>query len=148
MAPQFRRCRPITVGRSSSRKVVSPDHFRSINASNPVYSLGRGFLFTGFQKRSPDNRHAKPRAFAAVVLVCVALLALLTVAQVAHTHAINSDADHCPLCIVMHSAAPVVVAAIAILLVQVGAPTPVIAVRPAILPFWHAPLFVRPPPIG
>jgi hypothetical protein len=45
----------------------------------------RGFLFTAFQKRSPDNRPAKPRAFAAVVLVCVALLALLTVAQVAHT---------------------------------------------------------------
>lgn len=102
-------------------------------------------MFTAFQKRSPDNRPAKPRAFAAVVLVCVALLALLTVAQVAHTHAINSDADHCPLCIVMHSATPMVVAAALITLIQIAVAAPVLEVR-RVTRHWHPQLFTRPPP--
>jgi hypothetical protein len=78
-------------------------------------------------------------------VVCLVLLALLAVAQVAHTHPLVSDADHCPLCIVMHAAAPVAVAAAVILLVQVGTPAPVLEPR-AILRHWHPTLFTRPPP--
>ena len=103
---------------------------------------------TGLRTTTGSRFSSRANAISVVAVACVVLLALLAVAQVAHVHPLQTDADHCQLCIVMHSAAPVVVAAIAILLVQVGAPTPVIAVRPAILPFWHAPLFVRPPPIG
>jgi hypothetical protein len=40
-----------------------------------------------------------------VTAVCFILLALLAVVQVAHLHSNESDADHCPLCVVMHSAA-------------------------------------------
>jgi hypothetical protein len=79
------------------------------------------------------------------VLVCLALLALLTVIQVAHVHAVDTDADHCPLCIVLHTAAPVAVAAVAIVLVQIEAVTPVVAFRP-IGTIWHPQLFIRPPP--
>ena len=74
------------------------------------------------------------------------LLALLAVAQVAHVHSIETDADHCPLCIVMHSAVPIAVAAVAITLIRVGTPMPNIAVRAAVLPYWLPSLFVRPPP--
>lgn len=102
-------------------------------------------MFTAFQTRFRDHRPAKPRAFAAVVLVCVALLALLTVAQVAHTHAINTDADHCPLCIVMHSAAPTVAAAALITLIQIAVAPPVLEVR-RVTRYWHPQLFTRPPP--
>jgi hypothetical protein len=80
--------------------------------------------------------------------VCLVLLALLTVAQVAHVHATETAADHCPLCIVMHSAAPVAVAAVAVILVRLGLSAPVAAVREAISPYWHPSLFIRPPPLG
>ena len=78
--------------------------------------------------------------------MCLILLALLAVAQVAHIHPNDTDADHCPLCIVMHSVVPVAVAAVVVVLVQVGVPAPVLAVRAAILPYWHPSLFIRPPP--
>jgi len=80
-------------------------------------------------------------------LVCLFLLALLTVVQVAHVHALDSDADHCPLCIVMHSAAPVVAAAVTVVLVRMGTPAPVYEAR-VIVRHWHPKLFTRPPPAG
>lgn len=80
--------------------------------------------------------------------MCLFLLALLAVAQVAHIHPNDTDADHCPLCIVMHSVVPVVAAAIVIILVRIGVPEPVISVRAAVLPYWHPSLFIRPPPVG
>jgi len=72
-------------------------------------------------------------------------MALLAVVQVAHFHANETLADHCPLCVSMHTAAPVAVAAAAVVLVQVGAPTPVSRVR-AVARNWHPKLFTRPPP--
>jgi hypothetical protein len=93
------------------------------------------------------NRRWKPHAPCAAVLVCLALLALLTFVQVAHIHAIESDADHCPLCIAMQSAAPVAVVAAIIVLVQIQAATPIDEACPVIR-YWHPKLFTRPPPIG
>lgn len=91
-----------------------------------------------------DSR-ARPRAYAVIVLVCLALLAMLTVIQVAHVHSVDTDADHCPLCIVLHTAAPVAAAIIAILMVQIETVTPVVVVRPVRI-IWHRQLFIRPPP--
>jgi hypothetical protein len=90
------------------------------------------------------NRHAKPNAFA-VVLVCLALLALLTVVQVAHVHSIGTDADHCPLCVVLHTAAPIAAAAAVIVLVQIDTPTPELEVR-AVTGQCLRQVFIRPPP--
>ncbi len=92
-----------------------------------------------------SDRRARPRAYAAVLFVCLALLALLTVIQVAHVHAVDTDADHCPLCIVLHTAAPVAAAAAVIVLVQIEAVTPIVAFRPVIT-IWRPQLFIRPPP--
>lgn len=80
-------------------------------------------------------------------VVCLVLLALLAVVQVAHVHPLESDADHCPLCIVMHAAAPVTVAAAVIILIQVGSPAPVQESRVVIRP-WLPSLFTRPPPFA
>jgi hypothetical protein len=70
---------------------------------------------------------------------------LLAVAQVAHLHANQTDADHCQLCIVMHSAAPAAAAAAVIVMVQLGAPAsqaePVVVARQR-----QSRLFIRPPP--
>jgi hypothetical protein len=90
------------------------------------------------------NRPAKQNAFA-VVLVCLALLALLTVVQVAHVHSIGTDADHCPLCVVLHSAAPIAAAAAVIVLVQIDTPTPEFEVR-AFTGQGLRQSFIRPPP--
>lgn len=72
---------------------------------------------------------------------------MLAVAQVAHTHQGIDDADHCPLCIVMHSAAPVAAAAVLVALVQIAITTPVPAVR-RVTRDCPAQLFTRPPPNG
>jgi hypothetical protein len=82
-----------------------------------------------------------------VATVCLILLALLAVAQVAHLHSNPTDADHCQLCIVMHTVAPAVAAAAAIFLVRLGASAPeaepiVAARRPQFR------LFSRPPPVS
>jgi len=81
-----------------------------------------------------------------VAVVCVVLVALLAVAQVAHTHQGATDADHCPICIVMHTAAPVSAAAALIALVQVAVTAPLLEVR-SVTRNWHPQLFTRPPPM-
>lgn len=93
------------------------------------------------------NGRREPRAFGAAALLCLILLMLLTVAQVAHTHALDSDADRCTLCIAMHSAAPVAVAAAAIILIRLGTAAPLAEERVAIR-YWRPKLYTRPPPAG
>ncbi len=95
-----------------------------------------------------SDRRVKQQALNAAAVVCLVLLALLAVVQVAHVHPLESTADHCPLCIVMHSAAPVVMAAAVVTLVRVGTPAPVFQVRAAVSSCWHPSLFIRPPPLG
>ncbi len=104
-------------------------------------------LLTGFQAGRIRSNRSTPRSFAVATVVCLILLALLAVVQVAHVHPLESDADHCPLCIVLHSVAPVSVAVAIIILVQIGAPVPVLRVRAAFRP-WLPTLFIRPPPIA
>ena len=83
----------------------------------------------------------------AVAVLCLVLLALLAVAQVTHLHANDTDADHCQLCIVMHTVAPVAIAAVVIVMVQLGVSAPqaepiVVVRRPQFR------LFIRPPPVS
>jgi uncharacterized membrane protein YqhA len=89
----------------------------------------------------------EPRAFGAAALLCLVLLALLALVQVAHMHPMGSDADQCPLCVVMHSAAPVAVAAVLIILVSFGAAAPLVEAR-VVVRRQPSRLFTRPPPAG
>jgi len=100
---------------------------------------------TGFQTPIRGDGRRKAGALPAATLVCVVLMALLAVVQVAHSHPLESDADHCPLCVVMHTAAPVVVAAPAVVLVKIEARAPVYEAR-AMVRYWNPKLFTRPPP--
>ena len=102
---------------------------------------------TGFQPHFRGDSRRKPRAFGAAALVCLALLTLLIVVQVAHMHPLDSDADRCPLCIVMHSAAPVAVAAAIVVMVRMGTPAPFVEAR-TVVRHWNPKLFTRPPPAG
>jgi hypothetical protein len=102
---------------------------------------------TGLQADFSGIDRREPRAFGASAFLCLALLALLAVVQVAHMHPLDRDADHCSLCIAMHSAAPVAVMAAAVVLVRVGTPAPVVEAR-AVVRHWHPKLYTRPPPAG
>ena len=93
------------------------------------------------------SRPARSRPFAVATVVCLLLLALLAVVQIAQVHPLESDSDHCPLCIVMHAVAPVAVTAAAIILVQVGTPAPILETR-AVIRHWNPTLFTRPPPLA
>jgi hypothetical protein len=101
----------------------------------------------GFRSNFRARRYAKPFALPVVTVVCLILLALLTVVQVAHVHAVDTDADHCPLCILLHTAAPVAIAATVVVLVQIETRTPDFEARP-VTRYWHPQLFTRPPPAG
>jgi hypothetical protein len=83
-----------------------------------------------------------------VTVVCLLLLALLAVAQVMHAHASASDADHCTLCVVMHSLVPLAIMLITVVLVKIEVPTPGSFEGRAITRYWHPTLFIRPPPAG
>jgi len=99
-----------------------------------------------FRALSYGNYRGRRSFLPVAAVLCLALMALLAVAQVAHLHSNSTDADHCPLCIVMHSAAPVAETAAAIILVLLGTsasqPEPIAVARQ--LP---SRLFIRPPPV-
>jgi hypothetical protein len=112
-----------------------------------MYPEGQDVLLTQIQTRTSGSRRNRPSLFVGVALVCLVLLALLSVAQVAHTHQGGSDADHCPLCIVMHTAAPVAATAALVALVRVARALPIPEVD-VVTRHWHPQLFTRPPPMG
>ena len=110
--------------------------------------LNTGVLpLNGFWAHFRGVSRLKPGALPLVTVVCLALLALLTVVQVAHTHPFNTNADHCQLCIVMNSAAPVAAMAAVIVLVQIERSAQVFAPQ-TVIRHWHPKLFTRPPPAG
>lgn len=90
--------------------------------------------------------HAWPRAFVLVAVLCLALLSVLTLVQVAHIHRTGADADNCPICTVLHAVTPLAAAAAAILMVPVG--RPVLLVQPVRRSRkWPPDLLNRPPPM-
>jgi hypothetical protein len=100
---------------------------------------------TALQPDFRESRSQKPRAFGAAALLCLILLALLVTVQVAHNHVTESDADHCSLCIALHSAAPIAVMAALVVMVRVGAKAQLAETR-AVVRHWNPKLFARPPP--
>ncbi|MGD0294983.1 MAG: hypothetical protein ABSB30_14140 [Terracidiphilus sp.] len=103
-------------------------------------------MLPGLQADFSGSRR-KPRAFGVAAFLCLVLLALLAVVQVAHMHPLDRDADHCSLCIAMHSAAPVAAMAAAVVLVIIGGHAPVVEAS-AVVRHWHPKLYTRPPPTG
>jgi hypothetical protein len=113
-----------------------------------VYYFPEDASLRGIQADSLTNPHSKPGALKVAAVVCLILLALLAVIQVTHVHASDSDADHCTLCVVMHSVVPIVVMLVTVVLVRIETSAPEILEVRAITRFWHPTLFTRPPPAG
>ena len=102
---------------------------------------------TGLQTHFRGTRGARRGFKVAVAVVCLALLAMLAVAQATHLHSSQTDADQCQLCIVMHTVAPAAVAAAIIVIVQLGASTP--QAEPIVIARQRQiRLFIRPPPVS
>jgi hypothetical protein len=72
-------------------------------------------------------------------------LALLVTVQVAHNHVTESDADHCSLCIALHSAAPIAVMAAVVVMVKAGATVQLAEAR-TVTRYWNPKFYTRPPP--
>lgn len=93
------------------------------------------------------GKHGRSGFLPLVATVCLVLMALLTVAQVAHLHPDQTDADHCQLCIAMHSVVPMAIAVVAVVFVRLGASAPV-AEPMAVARQPQFRLFIRPPPVS
>lgn len=102
---------------------------------------------TGDPIHSGDRRHARATIFSLVGVFCLLLSSLLTVIQVTHTHPIGADTSTCPLCVVLHSAAPVTPTAAVVVIVSFGQAIPVPRPR-ALVRFWRPKFFTRPPPMA
>ena len=99
----------------------------------------------GIEQHRNESDGRNPWVVRATSLICLLLLALVTFVQVAHNHPAATDADHCPICVVMHSAAPVATVAPAVVFVRCVAAVPVPVLHLVVRP-WHCTLFNRPPP--
>ncbi|SPE20197.1 exported hypothetical protein [Candidatus Sulfotelmatomonas gaucii] len=100
---------------------------------------------TSHQPHSRSRQGYRQNLTPVLVGLCLILLALLSVAQVGHLHSNPTDADHCQLCIVMHTLVPVAQLATAIIMVQLGASAP--KVEPTLTACqFLSPIFIRPPP--
>ncbi len=95
------------------------------------------------QKKASIGRGAGLRRF--TIFACLLLLIFMAFVQVAHVHSTAADADHCPICVVMHSVVPVAAVAAAIVLMHRSEPLAVHKAVSVIRP-WHCILFNRPPP--
>ncbi len=91
-------------------------------------------------------------AMRANALVCLVLLSLLALVSVAHIHPATGTAagtaantDLCPVCVMMHSAAPVNAAAPATVKVVESAAV-VTPVTHTVVRRWQYSMFNRPPP--
>jgi hypothetical protein len=111
-----------------------------------VYYPPEDVALTAIRAHVWSDRRLRPSALGAAAVVCLLLLALLAVAQVTHVHAIGSDADHCQLCVVMHSVVPFMVMVTAVALVRIGTAALGLLEISTILRYWHPALFTRPPP--
>ena len=101
---------------------------------------------TGIWVHRRGDGRPKRKALIVASVVCLLLVAVLAVLQVTHFHAVESDADHCPLCIAMHSVVPVVAMVAAAILVRLGRTSPVLVQTRVAFRYWHPTLFTRPPP--
>ena len=105
-------------------------------------------MLTGIRALTHADRPTKLNALRVTTVVCLILLALLAVIQVTHVHASDNDADHCTLCIVLHSVVPLAIMLVTVVRVRIETPTPVFVEVRAITKSWHPTLFNRPPPAG
>jgi hypothetical protein len=82
-----------------------------------------------------------------VILVCLALMTLLATIQTTHEHKVGANTSCCPLCIILHSTAPVAPTTAVIVVVAFSLVALVFKPR-ALVRYWSPKFITRPPPAG
>jgi hypothetical protein len=113
-----------------------------------VYYLVQDVALTPILTHLRSDRGPKPSALQFAIVVCLVLLMLMGLVHAADAHSTASDADRCPLCIMMRSVAPFLVLAATVVLIRIGTPAPKLLEVRTIVRYWHPTLFTRPPPAG
>lgn len=111
-----------------------------------VYYLVQDVALKAILANTRTDHRPKLSALRVMISVCLVVLMLLALVHVADAHSATNDADHCPLCIVMHTVTPFVIMAVAMILVRIGTQAPEFFETRAITRYWHPNLFTRPPP--
>ena len=104
-------------------------------------------MLTGLQTHLRGKRGHRKGHLPLAAMLCVLLISLLAFIQVTHEHKIGEDTSHCPLCVLLHSAAPVTPTPAVVVLVPVRIAAPIFKPR-ALVRYWHPKLLTRPPPDG
>lgn len=94
---------------------------------------------------SSRSRSSRSRTIRVGAVVCIVLFALLSLMLIPHVHQTPSDAEHCALCITMHTVVGVTIAIAAIVLVRLGIARAFVQTAEYVR-YWHPQLFIRPPP--
>ena len=116
--------------------------------ANSVYYLVQDVALTAILTCLRINRRPKSSTLQLAIVVCLVLLMLIASFHVADAHSAAGDTARCPLCIMMHSVAPLAVAVAAVVLIKIGTQAPKLIEVRSIIRHWHPSLFTRPPPIG
>jgi hypothetical protein len=101
---------------------------------------------TAIQTHISDDRGSRPSILKVAIALCLILLMLLAVVHVADGHSVASSADRCPICVVMHSVAPLLIVAVLIAMFRTGTHAPEQFEDRPIVRYWYPSLFTRPPP--
>lgn len=99
------------------------------------------------QQNSRQSKRLKRRVKPLGGVVCLLLVSLLATIQITHEHRVGADTSHCPLCIILHTAAPVTPTAAVVVIVPMGRRPLVFKTRPLVR-YWRPKFFTRPPPAG
>jgi hypothetical protein len=111
-----------------------------------VYYLVQDVALKAILANTRTDHRPKLSALKVMIAVCLVVLMLLALVHVADAHSATNAADHCPLCIVMHTVTPFVIMAVVMVLVRIGTQAPEFSEARAIIRYWHPNLFTRPPP--
>lgn len=113
-----------------------------------MYYLVQDVALTGIQTHITDARGSRPTVLKVAIVVCLVLFMLLALVHVADGHSISNSTDRCPICIVMHSVAPLLIVALLIAMIRIRTHAPAQLEVCAIVRYWHPNLFTRPPPVS
>lgn len=113
-----------------------------------MYYFVQDVALIGIQTHITDARGSRPKVLKVAIVVCLILFMLLALVHVTDGHSISNSTDRCPICIVMHSVAPLLIVALLIAMIRIGTHAPERLEVRAIVRYWHPNLFTRPPPVG
>jgi hypothetical protein len=111
-----------------------------------VYYLVQDVMLTAILAKDRNDHRPRSRTLRMAIAVCLVVVVLLAMVHAADGHSDVSSADHCPICLVMHSVVPFLIIAVVMALIRIGTRAPELLEIWPVIRYWHPNLFTRPPP--